>query len=42
MSPAYLVTDRQAALDVLHDEETFSHDPRAWEGTVPADSPCSA
>ncbi|MFF7530050.1 cytochrome P450 [Streptomyces bobili] len=37
--PAYLVTDRQAALDVLHDEETFSHDPRAWEGTVPADSP---
>ncbi|CAM5291610.1 cytochrome P450 [Streptomyces aurantiogriseus] len=37
--PAYLVTDRRAALDVLHDQETFSHDPRAWESTVPADSP---
>ncbi|MER5433294.1 cytochrome P450 [Streptomyces sp. NPDC002588] len=37
--PAYLVTDRRAALDVLHDDETFSHDPRAWEETVPADSP---
>ncbi|KUO09643.1 cytochrome P450 [Streptomyces sp. DSM 15324] len=37
--PAYVVTDRRAALDVLHDEETFSHDPRAWETTVPADSP---
>ncbi|MFJ4621289.1 cytochrome P450 [Streptomyces sp. NPDC088812] len=37
--PAYLVTDRSAALDVLRDPETFSHDPRAWEETVPADSP---
>ncbi|AVV46965.1 cytochrome [Streptomyces sp. P3] len=37
--PAYVVTDRRAALDVLHDQETFSHDPRAWEATVPADSP---
>ncbi|MFD9322793.1 cytochrome P450 [Streptomyces sp. NPDC060053] len=37
--PAYVVTDRRAALDVLHDEETFSHDPRAWESTVPDDSP---
>jgi cytochrome P450 len=37
--PAYLVTDRRAALDVLRDPETFSHDPRAWEETVPADSP---
>ncbi|MEU3280647.1 cytochrome P450 [Streptomyces antibioticus] len=37
--PAYLVTDRRAALEVLHDEERFSHDPRAWEETVPADSP---
>ncbi|MEU1514607.1 cytochrome P450 [Streptomyces sp. NPDC005811] len=37
--PAYVVTDRRAALDVLHDEETFSHDPRAWETTVPVDSP---
>ncbi|MFI7299957.1 cytochrome P450 [Streptomyces sp. NPDC050121] len=37
--PAYVITDRRAALDVLHDEETFSHDPRAWEATVPVDSP---
>ncbi|MFF5185998.1 cytochrome P450 [Streptomyces sp. NPDC000345] len=37
--PAYVVTDRRAALDVLHDDGTFSHDPRAWEATVPADSP---
>ncbi|MFF8974185.1 cytochrome P450 [Streptomyces sp. NPDC014995] len=37
--PAYVVTDRRAALDVLRDTETFSHDPRAWEETVPADSP---
>ncbi|MER6954149.1 MULTISPECIES: cytochrome P450 [unclassified Streptomyces] len=37
--PAYVVTERRAALDVLHDEETFSHDPRAWETTVPVDSP---
>ncbi|MFJ4787818.1 cytochrome P450 [Streptomyces sp. NPDC088794] len=37
--PAYVVTDRRAALDLLHDEETFSHDPRAWESTVADDSP---
>ena len=37
--PAYVVTERRAALDVLRDDETFSHDPRAWEETVPADSP---
>ncbi|MCF1649042.1 cytochrome P450, partial [Streptomyces indiaensis] len=28
-----------AALDLLHDTETFSHDPRPWEATVPDDSP---
>lgn len=37
--PAYLVTDRRAALEVLHGEDRFSHDPRAWEETVPVDSP---
>ncbi|MFE6622422.1 cytochrome P450 [Streptomyces sp. NPDC057740] len=37
--PAYVVTDRQAALDLLHDTETFSHDPRPWESTVAGDSP---
>ncbi|MFJ4688983.1 cytochrome P450 [Streptomyces sp. NPDC091377] len=37
--PAYVVTDRRAALDLLHDTETFSHDPRPWEGTVADDSP---
>ncbi|MFJ1732600.1 cytochrome P450 [Streptomyces sp. NPDC088254] len=37
--PAYLVTDRRAALEVLRDTEAFSHDPRAWETSVPADSP---
>ncbi|MFF6916232.1 cytochrome P450 [Streptomyces sp. NPDC012466] len=37
--PAYVVTDRRAALDLLHDSETFSHDPRPWEATVPDDSP---
>ncbi|MDN0201184.1 cytochrome P450 [Streptomyces sp. S.PNR 29] len=36
---AYVVTDRRAALDLLHDTETFSHDPRPWESTVPDDSP---
>ncbi|MCF3135260.1 cytochrome P450 [Streptomyces olivochromogenes] len=40
--PAYVVTDRRAALDVLRDAETFSHDPRAWEATVPDDSPVLA
>ncbi|WP_217213036.1 cytochrome P450 [Streptomyces sp. AC550_RSS872] len=37
--PAYVVTDRQAALDLLHDTETFSHDPRPWESTVADDAP---
>jgi cytochrome P450 len=37
--PAYVVTDRRAALDLLHDSETWSHDPRAWEATVAEDSP---
>ncbi|MFI9584601.1 cytochrome P450 [Streptomyces sp. NPDC052236] len=37
--PAYVVTDRRAALDLLHDTETWSHDPRAWEVTVAEDSP---
>ena len=36
---AYVVTDRPAALDVLRDTRTFSHDPRPWETTVPGDSP---
>ncbi|MFE7274073.1 cytochrome P450 [Streptomyces sp. NPDC057623] len=37
--PAYVVTDRRAALDLLHDTDTFSHDPRPWEATVADDSP---
>lgn len=37
--PAYVVTDRRAALEVLHDPETWSHDPRPWEATVAEDSP---
>ncbi|MFG3659819.1 cytochrome P450 [Streptomyces sp. NPDC047706] len=37
--PAYVVVDRRAALDLLHDTETFSHDPRPWEATVADDSP---
>ncbi|MEU5323814.1 cytochrome P450 [Streptomyces sp. NPDC021056] len=37
--PAYVVTDRRAALELLHDTETFSHDPRPWESTVADDSP---
>ncbi|WP_432135381.1 MULTISPECIES: cytochrome P450 [unclassified Streptomyces] len=37
--PAYVVTERRAALEVLHDTRRFSHDPRAWEATVPADAP---
>ncbi|SES43696.1 Cytochrome P450 [Streptomyces sp. yr375] len=37
--PAYVITDRRAALDVMHDTRTFSHDPRGWEETVPPDSP---
>ncbi|WP_107485410.1 cytochrome P450 family protein [Actinacidiphila rubida] len=37
--PAYVVTDRQAALDLLHDDATWSHDPRPWETTVAEDAP---
>ncbi|WP_406000167.1 cytochrome P450 [Streptomyces sp. NBC_00829] len=37
--PAYVVTDRRAALDLLHDSQTWSHDPRPWEATVAEDSP---
>ncbi|MFE2580489.1 cytochrome P450 [Streptomyces sp. NPDC059378] len=37
--PAYIVTERQAALEVLRDTAAFSHDPRPWENTVPDDSP---
>ena len=37
--PAYVVTDRRAAMDLLHDTKTFSHDPRPWQATVPDDSP---
>ncbi|MGV9312899.1 cytochrome P450 [Streptomyces sp. NPDC003691] len=35
--PAYVVTDRRAALDLLHDDATWSRDPRPWEATVPED-----
>lgn len=37
--PAYVVTDRKAALDMLHDEKTWTRDPRAWQETVPEDLP---
>ncbi|MEV6539342.1 cytochrome P450 [Streptomyces sp. NPDC051665] len=37
--PAYVVTERQAALELLRDTDTFSHDPRPWETTVAEDSP---
>ncbi|MGW7407684.1 cytochrome P450 [Streptomyces sp. NPDC054833] len=40
--PAYVVTEREAALEVLRDTDAFSHDPRAWEATVPDDSPVLA
>ncbi|MFG1806364.1 cytochrome P450 [Streptomyces sp. NPDC049040] len=36
---AVLVTDYQAALDVLRDTHTFSKDPRPWPDTIPEDSP---
>ncbi|NEC64973.1 cytochrome P450 [Streptomyces sp. SID9727] len=36
---ALLVTDYQAAIDLLRDTHTFSKDPRAWQATVPPDSP---
>jgi cytochrome P450 len=37
--PAYVVTDRKAALDILHDQETWSRDARPWQATVPEDLP---
>lgn len=36
---ALLVTDYQAAVDLLRDTDTFTKDPRAWQATVPADTP---
>lgn len=36
---ALLVTDYQAAMDVLRDTHTFSKDPRPWPDTIPEDSP---
>lgn len=36
---ALLVTDYQAAVDLLRDTDTFTKDPRAWQEGVPADSP---
>lgn len=36
---AVLVTDYEAALDVLRDTHTFSKDPRPWPDAVPEDSP---
>ena len=36
---AMLVTDYRAALELLHDPETWSKDSRAWQATVPPDSP---
>ncbi|MFJ6213495.1 cytochrome P450 [Streptomyces sp. NPDC092296] len=35
----HVVTDYRAALDLLHDTGTWSHDPRPWQETVPADAP---
>ncbi|MDT0342883.1 cytochrome P450 [Streptomyces litchfieldiae] len=34
---ATLVTGYRAALDVLHDTETYSKDPRVWQDTIPQD-----
>jgi cytochrome P450 len=36
---ATLVTSYRAALEVLHDTETYSKDPRVWQHTLPPDSP---
>ncbi|MBH5337107.1 cytochrome P450 [Streptomyces pactum] len=36
---AHLVVGYRAALDLLHDTETWSKDPRAWQATVPPDCP---
>lgn len=38
---ALLVIDYRAALDLLHDSETWSKDSRSWEGTVPPNSPAA-
>ncbi|MFD9869118.1 cytochrome P450 [Streptomyces niveus] len=38
-APAYLVTDYRAALDLLHDTDTWSKDTRPWQQNQPADSP---
>ncbi|MEV7175701.1 cytochrome P450 [Kitasatospora sp. NPDC093679] len=35
----HLVTDYRAALDLLHDTNTWSKDTRSWMDRVPADSP---
>jgi cytochrome P450 len=35
---ATLVTSYRAALEVLHDTETYSKDPRVWQHNLPADS----
>ncbi|RKE17948.1 cytochrome P450 [Streptomyces sp. TLI_171] len=35
----HLVTDYRAALDLLHDTDTWSKDTRPWMDRVPADSP---
>ncbi|MFI6350124.1 cytochrome P450 [Streptomyces sp. NPDC050560] len=37
--PAYVVTERIAALDLMRDTDTFSHDPRPWESTVSEECP---
>lgn len=37
--PAMLVTDYRAALELLHDDATWSKDSRAWMPTVRQDSP---
>ncbi|MFC4494435.1 cytochrome P450 [Streptomyces ovatisporus] len=36
---AMLVTDYRAALDLLHDSETWSKDSRTWQQSAPEDSP---
>nr|WP_245997675.1 cytochrome P450 [Streptomyces armeniacus] len=36
---AMLVTDHRAALELLHDTDTWSKDSRRWQETVPPDSP---
>ncbi|MGP4003448.1 cytochrome P450 [Streptomyces sp. 8N706] len=36
---AMLVTDYRTALELLHDPADWSHDPRPWQDSLPADSP---